>query len=126
VLAQRILEAVFGDQAIRRLAQTAKDDLDARVQALLAEELVRYHKILDGLVVDSDHSDRLRAAAAAVESGREGGLPVSEADEVALPPGERRLAIDAPTVSQIPTAEVTEDSEIVDGELVDQPREELR
>jgi len=126
VLAQRILEAVFGDQAIRRLAQTAKDDLDARVQALLADELVRYHKILDGLAVDSEHSERLRAAAAAVESAREGGLPVSEVAEPALPPGERRLAIDAPTVSQIPSGEAAEDSEIVDGELVDQPREELR
>ena len=126
VLAQRILEAVFGDQAIRRLAQTAKDDLDARVQALLAEELVRYHKILDGLAVDSEHSERLRAAASAVESARVGGLPATEAAEAALPPGERRLAIDAPTVSQIPTGEATEDSEIVDGELLDQPREELR
>ena len=126
VLAQRILEAVFGDQAIRRLAQTAKDDLDARVQALLADELVRYHKILDGLAVDSEHSERLRTAAAAVESAREGGLPVSEVAEPALPPGERRLAIDAPTVSQIPSGEAAEDSEIVDGELVDQPREELR
>jgi hypothetical protein len=126
VLAQRILEAVFGDQAIRRLAQTAKDDLDARVQALLADELVRYHKILDGLAVDSEHSERLLAAAAAVESAREGGLPVSEVAEPALPPGERRLAIDAPTVSQIPSGEAAEDSEIVDGELVDQPREELR
>jgi len=126
VLAQRILEAVFGDQAIRRLAQTAKDDLDARVQALLAEELVRYHKILDGLAVDSEHSERLRAAASVVESARVGGLPATEAAEAALPPGERRLAIDAPTVSQIPTGEATEDSEIVDGELVDQPREEFR
>ena len=126
VLAQRILEAVFGDQAIRRLAQTAKDDLDARVQALLAEELVRYHKILDGLAVDSEHSERLRAAASAVESARVGGMPATEAAEAALPPGERRLAIDAPTVSQIPTGEATEDSEIVDGELVDQPREEFR
>jgi hypothetical protein len=126
VLAQRVLEAVFGDQAIRRLAQTAKDDLDARVQALLAEELVRYHKILDGLAVDSELSARLRAAAAAVEAARERGLFATDADEAALPPGERRLAIDAPTVSQIPTGEATEDSEIVDGELVDQPREELR
>src|SRR5215213_4949940 len=126
VLAQRVLEAVFGDQAIRRLAQTAKDDLDARVQALLADELVRYHKILDGLAVDSENSERLGAAAAAVESAREGGLPVSEVAEPALPPGERRLAIDAPTVSQIPSGEAAEDSEIVDGELVDQPREELR
>jgi Dynamin family len=126
VLAQRILEAVFGDQAIRRLAQTAKDDLDARVQALLADELVRYHKILDGLAVDPDQSERLRVAAAAVESAREGGLPASEAEEVALPAGEQRLAIDPPTVSQIPAAEAAEDSEIVDGELVEQPREELR
>ena len=47
VLAQRVLEAVFGDQAIRRLAETAKDDLDARVQTLLASELLRYHAILD-------------------------------------------------------------------------------
>jgi hypothetical protein len=61
-----------------------------------------------------------------VESAREGGLPVSEVAEPALPPGERRLAIDAPTVSQIPSGEAAEDSEIVDGELVDQPREELR
>ena len=53
VLAQRVLEAVFGDQAIRRLAQTAKDDLDARVQALLADELVRYHMILNDLGVES-------------------------------------------------------------------------
>ena len=126
VLAQRILEAVFGDQAIRRLAQTAKDDLDARVQALLADELVRYHKILDGLGVDSEDSTRLRTAAAAVEVAREGGLPVSEVEEAALPPGERRLAIDAPTVTQIPSGEIAEDSEIVDGELLEQPREELR
>ena len=66
VLAQRVLEAVFGDQAIRRLAQKAKDDLDARVQALLADELVRYHMILNGLGVESDQSTRLRQAARAV------------------------------------------------------------
>jgi hypothetical protein len=126
VLAQRILEAVFGDQAIRRLAQTAKDDLDARVQTLLAEELVRYHKVLDALMVDSDQATRLRDAAIAVELAREAGLPVSEPEEAALPPGERRLAIDAPRVTQIPAAEAPGDSDIVEAELVDQPREELR
>jgi hypothetical protein len=126
VLAQRVLEAVFGDQAIRRLAQTAKDDLDARVQALLAEELVRYHMILNGLGVESEQSTRLRQAARAVESARQGGLPTGGGEEVALPPGERRLAIDAPTVSQIPSGEATDHSEIVDAELVDQPGEEIR
>jgi Dynamin family len=126
VLAQRILEAVFGDQAIRRLAQTAKDDLDARVQTLLTDELVRYHKVLDGLAVDSDESTRLRRSAGAVEEARAGGLPSGEAEEAALPSAGRRLAIDPPTVTQIPAEEVNDDSEIVDAELVDQPREELR
>jgi Dynamin family len=127
VLAQRVLEAVFGDQAIRRLAKTAKDDLDARVQTLLAEELVRYHKVLDALAVDSDQAARLRNAAAAVELAREeGGLPVSEAEEPALPPAERRLAIDAPAAAQIPATEASGDGDIIDAELVDQPREELR
>jgi Dynamin family len=127
VLAQRVLEAVFGDQAIRRLAQTAKDDLDARVQALLADELVRYHMILNGLGVEPDQSTRLRKAARALEEARAGGLPTARVEEeVALPPAEQRLAIDPPTVSQIPSGEASEDSDIVDAELVDQPREELR
>ena len=128
VLAQRILEAVFGDQAIRRLAKTAKDDLDMRVQVLLADELVRYHKVLDALAVDPDQAERLRDAAAAVELTREDGLPISETDEAdaALPPGERRLAIGPPTVTQIPSLEGAYEADIVDAELIDQPREELR
>jgi hypothetical protein len=130
VLAQRVLEAVFGDQAIRRLAQTAKDDLDARVQALLADELVRYHMILNELGVEPAQSAQLRQASGAVESARAGGLPASadeeEGEEAALPPGERRLAIDPPTVTQVPSGEAPDDSDIVDAELVDQPREELR
>ena len=126
VLAQRVLEAVFGDQAIRRLAQTAKDDLDARVQALLADELVRYHMILNGLGVEADQSTRVRQAARAVESARADGLPASVEEEAALPPGERRLAIDAPTVTQIPSREAADDSDIVDAELLDQPGEEIR
>jgi hypothetical protein len=129
VLAQRVLEAVFGDQAIRRLAKTAKDDLDARVQVLFADELVRYHMILNDLGVESAQSARLRQASRAVESARVGGLPASVEDgeeEPALPPGERRLAIDPPTVTQIPSVEASDESDIVDAELVDQPREELR
>jgi hypothetical protein len=120
------LEAVFGDQAIRRLAQTAKDDLDARVQTLLADELLRYHMILNGLGVESDQSVRLRQAARVVESAHAAGLPTSAAEDAALPPAERRLAIDAPTVSQIPSGEASDGSDIVDAELVDQPEEELR
>ena len=96
VLAQRVLEAVFGDQAIRRLAQTAKDELDARVQALMSAELLRYHHVLDGLAVESDQAERLRQAAAAVQQARADGLPEASAgalerglDEAALPAAER-------------------------------------
>jgi hypothetical protein len=62
-----------------------------------------------------------------VESARAAGLPASAVEEdAALPPGEPRLAIDPPTVTQIPSTEASDDSDIVDAELVDQPREELR
>jgi hypothetical protein len=53
VLAQRVLEAVFGDDAVRRLAKKAKDDLDARVEGLLAGELSRFHAALDGVGVEA-------------------------------------------------------------------------
>ena len=82
--------------------------------------------ILNGLGVESDQAGRLRQVARAVEEASAGGLPAGVEEEVALPPAEERLAIDPPTVSQIPSAEASENSDIVDAELVDQPREELR
>jgi hypothetical protein len=133
VLAQRVLEAVFGDQAIRRLAQTAKDDLDARVQALMSGELLRYHRVLDGLAVRADQSERLRRAAAAVQAARAEGLPagsVAEAlpspDEAALPGAEERRSIEAASLTQIPALEAGSADDIVDAELVESPREERR
>ncbi len=38
VVGQRLLEAVFGEDAVRRLARTARDDLHARCQRLLQTE----------------------------------------------------------------------------------------
>src|SRR4051794_22977264 len=70
ILAQRVLEAVFGDQAVRRLAETAKAELDARVEALMAEELLRYHAVLDGLGVDAGLGPALRDAARSVDAAR--------------------------------------------------------
>jgi hypothetical protein len=133
VLAQRVLEAVFGDQAIRRLAQTAKDDLDARVQGLMSGELLRYHRVLDALAVRADQSERLRRAAAAVQAARAEGLPagsVAEAlpspDEAALPAAEERRSIEAASLTQIPALEAGSADDIVDAELVESPREERR
>ena len=133
VLAQRVLEAVFGDQAIRRLAQVAKDDLDARVQALMATELLRYHRVLDGLAVEPGQAERLRQAAAAVQQARLAGLPESSADELgrgrdenALPAADERRSLEPPRMTQMPALGTGEVDDIVDAELVESPREEYR
>lgn len=66
LLAQRLLEAVFGEGAVRKLAEQAQRDLNARVDGVLAVELARYGVILDSLAVDDDANVRLQAAAAAL------------------------------------------------------------
>jgi len=133
VLAQRVLEAVFGDQAIRRLAQIAKDDLDARVQALMSTELLRYHQVLDALAVQSDQAERLRQTAVAVDRARADGLPEASAgalergrEESALPAAEERRSLQGPRVSQVPALGTGDVDDIVDAELVEAPREEYR
>jgi hypothetical protein len=70
VLAQRVLEAVFGDDAVRRLAKKAKDDLDARVEGLLAGELSRFHAALDAVGIDPQVAELIRTAAANADEGR--------------------------------------------------------
>ncbi len=111
--------------------QTAKDDLDARVQALLSAELLRYHQILDGLQVDAEQAERLRTAAAAVQR-RAGGRPARRRTRLSRrrrrppcrPPTSGR-AIEAPTLTQIPVLEARTGDDVVDAELVDAPGEEL-
>uniref|UniRef100_UPI00202950C6 dynamin family protein n=1 Tax=Actinotalea sp. C106 TaxID=2908644 RepID=UPI00202950C6 len=49
VLAQRLLEAVFGDDAVRRLTRTAHEDLDTRVARLLADEAARFTTRIEAL-----------------------------------------------------------------------------
>ena len=104
VLAQRVLEAVFGDQAVRRLAAMAKEDLDTRVEALLSAELRRYHAVLDSLAVTREQAEDIRRAATRVQAARVDGLPES-ADlvtpgEAALEPAAERAALEAPRVSR--------------------------
>jgi hypothetical protein len=64
VLAQKLLEAVFGDQAVRTLAREARADLRRRCEILLAAERARFLAILDAAGVDPDAGEALRAAAA--------------------------------------------------------------
>lgn len=72
VLGQKLLEAVFGDQAVRRLAERARADLARRTEDLLALERRRYTDLLDSLRVDPGASDRLRKAARRVDDVRFG------------------------------------------------------
>ena len=69
LLAQRLLEAVFGEDAVRRLADHARRQLADRVDALLADEAARFTTILDSLAVDADATDRLEGAAAGLRDG---------------------------------------------------------
>jgi hypothetical protein len=52
VVAQRLLEAVFGDQAVRMLAAKARADLQERVEALLDTDRKRLDDVLDALELD--------------------------------------------------------------------------
>jgi hypothetical protein len=68
VLSQKLLEAVFGDQAVRKLTDNARADLRRRVRELLAEEEGRFTSLLDGLT--GPDPGALRAVASAVHAHR--------------------------------------------------------
>jgi energy-coupling factor transporter ATP-binding protein EcfA2 len=70
LLGQKLLEAVFGDQALRDLAERARRQLEVRVRALLDEERHRYLDLLASLGIDPDASEQLRNAARAVDDLR--------------------------------------------------------
>ncbi|WP_083750627.1 dynamin family protein [Kribbella sp. ALI-6-A] len=67
VVGQKLLEAVFGDQAVRTLAAKARQDLEDRVQALMDAEFARYLAVLDQHPVDPEAPRQLTEAARAVE-----------------------------------------------------------
>ncbi|WP_159620823.1 dynamin family protein [Ruania rhizosphaerae] len=68
VVAQKLLEAIFGDQAVRRLAEQARADLGDRVHTLFAEERRRYEELLPESEAMAGSSAALREAAAAAQT----------------------------------------------------------
>ncbi|WP_235737851.1 GTPase domain-containing protein [Nocardioides alcanivorans] len=70
VLGQKLLEAVFGDQAVRSLAARAREDLDRRTSVLLSAEQDRFVRLVDALGVNDEASGRLRQAARRVTDER--------------------------------------------------------
>jgi energy-coupling factor transporter ATP-binding protein EcfA2 len=70
VAAQKVLEAVFGDQAIRTLATRARNELLDRVDKLLAAETARFTERTSPVRLETSHGSLLRQAAAEVENAR--------------------------------------------------------
>ena len=70
VLAQRLLEAVFGDQAVRTLAANARSSLVEKTKELFATEHERYDVVLRGSGVDPRAADEMVAAGNAIEAAR--------------------------------------------------------
>jgi len=69
-VAQKVLEAVFGDQAVRRLAERARRDLERRVEGLLAQERRRFDEVVDALGIDPEGAARLREVTRRVDDVR--------------------------------------------------------
>jgi hypothetical protein len=70
VVGQKLLEAVFGDQAVRSLAARARENLDTRVRELLDAERARYVDLLESLSISGDAPERLREAARKIDDLR--------------------------------------------------------
>ncbi|MDO5699113.1 MAG: GTPase domain-containing protein [Dermatophilus congolensis] len=70
VLAQRLLEAVFGDQAVRNLATKARKRLLERAEELFAQEQADVRSALDPVALDYDLPHRLLDASANVKAAR--------------------------------------------------------
>ena len=84
VLSQKVLEAIFGDQAVRGLAARARENLLNRVRSLLDVERRRFDDLLDDARVPAEAAQRLRGLAAEVETAR---APLHEDHPATLPPG---------------------------------------
>jgi len=67
---QKLLEAIFGDQAVRTLAARARTDLLARVDHLLGDEAERYRALLATAAPQAGGPERLRAALDELERAR--------------------------------------------------------
>ncbi|MFL6023490.1 MAG: ABC transporter [Marmoricola sp.] len=70
VIGQKLLEAVFGDQAVRRLAARAREDLNHRMMLLLEGEQRRYSALLDGLGLSAQVEEELRSGARMIDDIR--------------------------------------------------------
>lgn len=67
IVGQKLLETIFGEDAVRRLAKQARDDLDTRVRALFDKEADRYLAALEP-ALEGTSPDELRDGAVQLEA----------------------------------------------------------
>ncbi|MGW0806515.1 ABC transporter [Nonomuraea sp. NPDC002799] len=84
VLSQKLLEAVFGDQAVRSLTSRAREDLRERVRGLLAEEASRFTDELAVVEPPRGTGEALLAAVGTVRDHR-AELPAAPTAELPRP-----------------------------------------
>jgi hypothetical protein len=82
VVGQKLLEAVFGEDAVRRLTKTARESLDRRTKALLQAEAGRFLARLDVLdtaeTAGSLHAQARQLAELAARTARQTGQGTEE------------------------------------------------
>ena len=69
-LGQRVLEAVFGDAAVRSLADRAREDLRVRADRLLDVERARFDLLVDAAAPAKDTARGLQEATRALSTAR--------------------------------------------------------
>ena len=129
VLADRVLVAVFGDDAVRKLGRIAKERLDARVEGLMAAQLVRFNQVLDATEVSAEVSRDIRESAAACAAAT-GGAAVSLAPGVLTAGGRAGLPgvaappeLGAGDPVRVQLRQVDADGhEVVEAEMLDEDR----
>lgn len=84
VVGQKLLETIFGDEAVRKLAAQARQDLGARVDSLFRGEALRYHAELMPVTAPGN-GDRLRESVAAFERALSASLPGQAVSEQPSP-----------------------------------------
>ena len=70
VLAQKLLEAVYGEEGVRQMSGAAMEKLKVRVDGLMDEEKGRFLSRLDALDLDPELPGRLQSAALEIQHAR--------------------------------------------------------
>ncbi|GLY15262.1 ABC transporter [Kineosporia rhizophila] len=82
---QKVLEAVFGDSAVRALATRARADLLERVEFLLGNEKQRFLDVVEGASPDVESSTGLRRALEDFEKVRRSARSTTRPGAVGIP-----------------------------------------